>query len=308
MAFSIVEQMDSGTVDAQILAYFWYLLEHGTSVFVIGKNAAGKTSFVNTLATMIPSEAKILSIENKRELRLPHSNWLSKSSSTYSLKDENSFFGMLKEGLRQSPDYAIVGEIKGPEAYLAFQGMGSGHKLISTFNAESVDMMVRCLTEPPLELPRILIRNLDVVAVLTNVNTDAGSGRRIKEIAEIDSFDGENNEIKKRIIFRWNPASDSYEKVSASKKVEGIAAEKKIELNDAFEDIEKRKKFLHWINKQKIKDNNKIFDLLNLYSKQLVGIKLDEAEKETMPENKKEKRKERTSILGLLGFKFIKES
>lgn len=312
MTSSLVDQMNSGTANEDMLAYFWYLIEHGTCVFVIGENATGKTSFLNALATMIPSEAKVVSVENRRELRLPHSNWLSKSSHAYSSKDENSVFDMLKESLRQSPDYVIVGEINGPEAYLAFQGMGSGHKLISTFNAESVGMMVRRLTEPPLELPKILIRNLDVVAVLANVNTDAGSGRRIKEIAEIEGFDGETNEIKKRIIFKWNPESDSYEKASASKKVEDIAAEKKIKLSDASADIEKRKKFLHWISQQKVKDSNKIFDLLTLYNKELVGIKLDEAEKETMQENKKdtkkEKKKGRASILGLLGFKFIKES
>jgi flagellar protein FlaI len=255
---------------------------------------------------LVPSEANVVSVEDRRELHLPHElheHWISRSTTVDPRHGKVALFDLLKESLRQSPDYIVIGEVSGPEAYLVFQGMSSGHASISTFKAESFEMMIRRLTAPPIELPKTLIGSLDVVTVMTNANVDGRLSRRMKEIAEIENVDPKTGEIKKRTIFRWNPASDGYEKIGESMKVARIAAVEGITFEGALAEIEKRKKFLLWMEQQHIRDYGRIAELINFYNKEPAKLE----EQTGIKSKKSEKKKEKVSILSLLGFRFIKE-
>src|SRR3989338_1964421 len=346
--FSPVDQMELGTANPEILAYFWYLMEHGISLLIVGGVATGKTSFLNTLAMFIPPEAKIVSIEDTRELRLPHEHWVpglarvgfgipSPSGEKYG---EVTLFDLLKESFRQNPDYVIVGEVRGAEAYVMFQGMSSGHPSISTFHAGSVDTMIKRLTTPPIELSPSLIESLDVVAIMTHAKEKGKSARRIKEIVEIESVDPKSEEVNTRMIFKWDPINDTYEKVDPSLKIEDIAASKGGTIADALTEIERRKRVLMWMKETNIKDYNKITQYINLYykepqklfeemgqdlsritapsiptqapsltfapEKREMPVVIEARESPVIAEKKKEKRG-RVSLLSLLGFKVIHE-
>jgi len=346
--FSPVDQMELGTASPDLLAYFWYLIEHGVSLLIIGGVATGKTSFLNTLAMFIPPESKIVSIEDTREIRLPHEHWVPGlarvgfgiPTPTGEKYGEVTLFDLLKESFRQNPDYVIVGEVRGAEAYVMFQGMSSGHPSISTFHAGSVDTMIKRLTTPPIELSTTLIESLDIVAVMTHAKEKGKSSRRINEVVEIESVDPKTEEVKMRIIFRWEPSSDTYEKVENSIKIGKIATAKGGTLQDALVEIERRKRILVWMWEKHIKDYNQITEMINLYYKEpqklydqmginlnkiVVGapsptpfFEMDQGRKEAplaieakpseiMTKKKEEKKKERISILSLLGFKVIKE-
>jgi type IV secretory pathway ATPase VirB11/archaellum biosynthesis ATPase/intein/homing endonuclease len=131
--FSPVEQIELGTASAEILAYYWYLIEHGANILVVGGTATGKTSFLNTLCMFIQPEAKIVSIEDTRELRIPHEHWIPSLARvgfgipmpTGEKYGEVTLYDLLKESFRQNPDYVVVGETRGKEAYVMFQGMAS---------------------------------------------------------------------------------------------------------------------------------------------------------------------------------------
>ncbi len=121
------------TASPELLAYLWMLIEHEFNVMVIGGTGSGKTSLLNALAFFIPPQARIVSIEDTRELNLEHDNWLpSVAREGIGLANivgqkygEVSLFDLLKESFRQNPDYVIVGEVRGAEAYVLFQGMAS---------------------------------------------------------------------------------------------------------------------------------------------------------------------------------------
>ncbi len=91
------------------------------------------TSFVNTVAFFIPPQARVVSIEDTKELSLEHENWLpSVARSGVGLTNlvgqkygEVSLFDLLKASFRQRPDYIIVGEIRGAEAFVLFQAFAS---------------------------------------------------------------------------------------------------------------------------------------------------------------------------------------
>lgn len=116
------------TIDADTLAYLWLVIENNMSCLVSGATATGKTTFLNAISLFIKPEFKIVSIEDTAELRLPHPNWIAavaRRGFGGQAYGEITMYDLLKSGLRQRPDYMIVGEVRGEEATVMFQGMAS---------------------------------------------------------------------------------------------------------------------------------------------------------------------------------------
>ncbi len=226
--FSPIDQIELNTATTEMMAYLWYLVEHGASILVVGGVATGKTSFLNSVSMFIQPEAKIVSIEDTRELRLPHEHWIAGLARsgfgipmpTGEKYGEVSLFDLLKESFRQNPDYVIVGEVRGAETYVMFQGMSSGHPSLSTFHAGSVETMIKRLTTSPINLSPTLLESLDVVIIMAHAKEKGKSSRRISDIVEIISVDPNTNEVKTNAVFKWDPITDSYSKVGDSLKVE----------------------------------------------------------------------------------------
>ena len=327
--FSPIEQIELKTASPSILAYFWYLMEHGVSVLIIGGVATGKTSFLNTLCMFIPPEAKIISIEDTRELRIPNEHWvptLARPGFGIPMPSGEkyggvSLFDLLKESFRQNPDYVIVGETRGEEAYVMFQGISSGHPSLSTMHAGSVETLIKRLTTPPIELSSTLIEGLDVVVVMIHAREKGKSARRIKEVVEIESVDPKTDEVRYRVVFRWNPETDSYEEVEKSLKVEKVTLAKGGRVEEAWAEIKRREKILEWMKVKGIKEYTEVVRILNLYHKdrkkffEIAGKELEEIEpKEILPRQEvkveakiEKKEKKRTSLLQMLGFRILRE-
>lgn len=71
-----IQLISMGTLSPEMLAYFWILLEHKSNLLISGATASGKTTLLNALAFFIPPEARVVSIEDTREINLPRENWL----------------------------------------------------------------------------------------------------------------------------------------------------------------------------------------------------------------------------------------
>jgi len=123
---SITQLIAWNTLNEHIAAYLWMLLENSMSGFVCGETASGKTTTLNAMSVFIPPTAKIISIEDTAEVQLPHPNWVRElTRETGSKESSVTMFDLLRAALRQRPNYIIVGEIRGPEAAIAFQAMQS---------------------------------------------------------------------------------------------------------------------------------------------------------------------------------------
>jgi flagellar protein FlaI len=318
--FSPIEQIELKTANEEILAYIWYLLEHRASLLVAGGTATGKTSFLNSICMFIKPEAKIVSIEDVRELRLTHEHWIPGLARpgfgiplpTGEKYGSVSLFDLLKEAFRQNPDYVVVGEVRGQEAYVLFQGIASGHASLSTFHAGSVADVVKRLISPPIELPPVLLEGLDAVIVMTFAKEKGGAARRIKEVEEIIGVDEKGN-VKTNVVYRWNPASDTFEKVNESYRLKKIASYLGISYENVLEDIERRKKFLRWLYSQGIKDYLEVTKYINEFYKnpekfkEIVGETKVEEVKKVEVVGEKTGKKKYYPLLSLLGFKLMKE-
>lgn len=289
--FSPVEIMELNTASSEVLAYFWYLMEHGISLLIVGGVATGKTSFLNTLAMFIAPEAKVVSIEDTRELRLTHEHWIPGlarvgfgiPTPTGEKYGEITLFDLLKESFRQNPDYVIVGEVRGAEASVMFQGMSSGHPSISTFHAGSIDTLIKRLTSPPIDLSPMLIESLDVVAIMVHAKEKGKSARRVKEVYEIEYVEPKTGEVHTRKIFEWDPITDTFKKVQDSIKVEKIVSSIGGNMQDALMEIERRQKILEWFSATGVKDYLDITQKINLYYKEPAKILSQISDIEAIP-------------------------
>jgi flagellar protein FlaI len=202
---SPAELIQQGTVSPEMLAYLWTLIEHRSSIMVFGMTGCGKTTLLNAFSLFIPPEAKIVSIEDTPEIRLPHENWtqLITRTSFSGEEAEITMFDLLKASLRQRPDYMIVGEIRGDEAKTLFQAISTGHLALSTIHAASGEDVIDRFTSPPMNIPVSLISNLGCLCHQITVHGKDGSlVRRTKSIIEIIKK-GDGVELK--TVFKWNP-------------------------------------------------------------------------------------------------------
>jgi flagellar protein FlaI len=244
------------TIDADTLAYLWYTIEHNMSMLVSGATASGKTTFLNALSLFIRPEFKIVSIEDTAELRLPHHNWIAQTARQgFGNKQygEITMYHLLKAGLRQRPDYIILGEVRGEEASVLFQGMATGHPALGTIHADNMPAVVDRLTNKPIDLPKTMLENLDIIVFMEKFKIGGKSIRKVKEVVEIVGYDYKNKELISNSAFKWNNTSqkfDSFESVILDK----IQQKSGFSVEELKLDMTRRIKLLKYLSEKKIND------------------------------------------------------
>jgi len=272
--FSPTEMIDLGTASPEMLAYLWLCIENGVSVLICGGVASGKTSFLNAVSLFIPEQDKIVSIEDTRELNLPHENWIPSQIRTgfgMSSGDEKNYgevdmYDLLRASFRQNPDYVIVGEVRGEEAYVMFQGMSSGHPAISTMHAGGVDTVIKRLESPPIELPPSLVETLDLVVNMIHAKGISESARRVKEVVEVFSVDRSTGDADTNGVFSWDPGKDGFDFKDRSDFVlTKIADNKGMDVEDIRREIETRKRLIEWMYKNSVMDWKDVSRIISEY-------------------------------------------
>lgn len=269
--FTPVDMIRLNTVSPEMLAYLWFIVENGANILITGGVATGKTSMLNCLSLFIPSELKIVSIEDTRELALPHENWIpgvARTGFSGSGVGEVTMFELLKASFRQNPDYLIVGEIRGKEAYVMFQSMASGHPSLSTMHAGSVDDVMKRLQTKPINLSSGLVDTLDAVIVMVHAREKGKSARRVKEIVEIESVDSETGKARALKLFGWSPAQDDFEYRGNSWLLTRISTDKGLPMDKIIRDIARRKRMLMWLLEKNITGISDIVKYLTYYRKE----------------------------------------
>lgn len=212
---SVFELVDFGSLNYMIASYLSFMLEEGLNMFVVGATASGKTTLLNALNTFIKPDAKIVTIEDTPEVHVPHKNWIqevTRHMGADSKGGEVGMFELLKAALRQRPERIIVGEIRSVEAVVAFQAMQTGHGVISTFHAASVEKLIQRLTGDPINIPKTYIDNLNLAVIQSAVRLPNGKGgRRVMSVNEIIGYDPVSESFSFLEAFRWNPATDVFE-------------------------------------------------------------------------------------------------
>ena len=210
---SIIQLCMWNTMDFLEAAYIWMLLENGLSLWVCGETASGKTTTLKAIIPFIRPNAKIVSIEDTPEILCPHENWTREVTREGEDKSASvQMYDLLRAALRQRPNYIIVGEIRGVEGAVAFQAMQTGHPVLSTFHAASVEKLIQRLTGSPIDIPKTYIDNLNAVVIQSAVRLPKTGmvERRVLSINEIIGYDPIEETFNFIELFSWEAANDSH--------------------------------------------------------------------------------------------------
>ena len=267
-----IKLMKYGTIDAKILAYFWLMIENKLSVLVSGPTAAGKTSLLNAISLFIRPDAKVVSIEDTPELRLPHEHWVPEVERPgfgryrgEKKTGEVNMFDLLKGALRQRPDYIIVGEVRGKEAYVLFQGMATGHAGLATIHADTIDKVIDRLITPPINLPASLLETLDIVVFVKGFRYKNRFTRRITNVVEIEGYNIKEEEVETRTVFSWSSEKDEFKPLKPSLKLKKISDLTGMSKQELIQEIVNRVKVLNWMYENDITDFKRVGEIIKLY-------------------------------------------
>ena len=263
--FTPIDLIDYGTFSVEQMAYLWLCIEHNKSLIFAGGTASGKTTSMNAVSMFIPPRAKVLSIEDTRELSLYHDNWL--SSVTRQRLNEGTdidMYDLLRSALRHRPEYIIVGEVRGEEAVTLFQAMNTGHTTFSTMHADSVETVINRLENEPINVPRPMIQSLDLLLVQTLTRLDDERVRRSKAIGEIGEIDQRTGELDYANAFSWDAEDDAFDRHDSTLLAE-IRRDRGWTQAQARGELRNRERFLRFLSDRGVTDYRKFTALVNEY-------------------------------------------
>jgi flagellar protein FlaI len=267
--FTIVDLIQNETIDENIAAYLWLLMENKMSVMIMGATGAGKTTALNAIACLVRPNHKIISVEEVAEINLPHENWtatIARSGFGTESEGEISLYDLIKSAVRHRPDLIIVGEVRGEEAYVLFQALATGHGGLCTIHAEDVEMSIKRLTQPPMNIPSSIIPLMNCAIIVKHVRSPILSGekrlssRKFIRVSEIKDA----NSIKD--VFTWSASTDAFqENLDDSYLVTKIAKDLDVSVEQVLDDLEQRKKILLDMAEHNIRDYRSVNDALSKY-------------------------------------------
>jgi flagellar protein FlaI len=233
------------------MAYLWLCIENNRSLLFAGGTGAGKTTSLNAVSFFIPKKSKVVSIEDTREISLPHQNWIqsvTRESATSGGRGEVTMYQQLQAALRQRPEYILVGEIRTESrvALTFFQAMATGHAAYSTFHSESVRGVINRIENEPLNVPTQMLKELDVISIQRQVMLGDERVRRNDNITELLAR-GEGDDISVNDVFEWDPKTDTYNETFESEVLKDIADDRGWNTRRLNREFERRKEVLRYL-------------------------------------------------------------
>ncbi len=206
-------QIDS--ISPEAAEFLKKLVRAKYNIFISGGTGSGKTTFLNVLSQYIPSEERVITIEDSAELQLqglPNLVQLETRNSNVEGCREITIRELIRASLRMRPDRIVVGEVRGAEAIDMLQCMNTGHDgSMSTGHANSGrDMLARLenMVLMGMELPLAAIRQqiASGVDIIVHLGRLRDKSRKVLEIAELTGC--ENNEIRMNQLFLFEETGE----------------------------------------------------------------------------------------------------
>lgn len=271
---SPIDLMRFESIDSLMLAYYWLLIQHKKSLLMSGGTASGKTTMLNAICMFIRPEDKIVSIEDTPEIHIDHENWIQsvsrkgygKASGISGISGISGMsgisgaggagsvdmFDLLVAALRQRPEYIIVGEIRGREAFTLFQAIAVGHASMSTVHAGTIEELLHRVENEPMNIPRVLFTSIDAVGLMGQVTYKSKRVRRTKNIVEVLDLESDTNNVLTNNPFKWNPKDDSFFYSGRSFVLEKIAEETGSSPKEIGDELIRRKEYLELMDEKNV--------------------------------------------------------
>jgi len=259
--FTPIDLINWNTFSLDQMAFLWLCIENHKSLIFAGGTASGKTTSLNAVSLFIPSNTKIVSIEDTREVELPQRNWVaSVTRPSFSDDDQGDVdeFDLLEAALRQRPDYIVFGEVRGEEGRDLFQVMSTGHTSYSTFHADTVGEVLKRFTTDPINVSKTMFTALDLVSIQTQTRVHGHKVRRNKTLTEVNHYDAENDEINVQDVYQWQAETDEFLKLGDSNTLEEIKFDRGWNQDRLEEELFKRRIILAYLIKNSLNEYREV--------------------------------------------------
>jgi len=262
--WTITDFLRNETISYEAAALLWLAVEYELSILISGGTGSGKTSMLNVIASFIPINQRIISIEDTREITLPKElHWVPLETRLPNPegKGEITMLDLVVNSLRMRPDRIIMGEVRRKrEAEVLFEAMHTGHSVYATLHANNVRETVERLTNPPIDVPQQMLSSIGLV-VVQNRNRRTGL-RFTTEIAQMQH--GGNPDV----IMGFNPTSNKLETLKEPTEIYKIIyAYSGLETDEIVRNLDERIGLLKWLVKNNINDVDRVGSFFRKYYK-----------------------------------------
>jgi len=263
--YTVIDLINFGTIDVDIAAYLWMLVENKMSIISIGSTGSGKTTALNAITGLVHPDYKIFSVEDVSEINLNHENWFSLiSRSGFGAKGEGEIglYDLIKSGVRHRPDYIIVGEIRGSEAYVMFQAMATGHGGLCTMHADSYDSASKRLQQKPMDIPPAYLPLMNCALVIRRIK-DSVTGQSVRRAVSLEEI---KSATQSNSVFRWDPRTDFFESnIHQSVLLQRIAEQTGQTFEEVLNEYEKRIIIIRYMQERDIRDFKDVAEIIGRY-------------------------------------------
>ncbi|QLH10010.1 type II secretion system protein E [Candidatus Nitrosotenuis sp. DW1] len=238
--YTITKLIQMGTLSPMMAAYLWILLDSKAFILVIGSTAAGKTTTIGAISSLINPQMKIITIEDTPELRFGHTHWqrliTRKSTSMFEDKYEVTMDDLIRLSLRSRPDFIVVGEVRGKEISSLIQAVSTGHGGLTSFHASDSNSTLVRMESPPMNVH--LSGQMLISVILRQNRLVDPSGNVVRRVTEITEVIPEQNKIKLKTIMGWDISDDRFNPPDVKDLVDSSVRLKEIAMINGWDENE----------------------------------------------------------------------
>ena len=252
--WTITDMLKTKTMNHETAAFLWLAMQYEMNILIAGGTGSGKTSFLNVLSTFIPANQRLISIEQTHEIQPPkHLQWVPlvvRENLGSEGKGEVSMLDLMINALRMRPDRIIVGEVRrAEEAEVLFEAMHTGHSVYATLHAETARETMKRLTNPPIEIPPVVLGALHLIVVMYR---DRKAGvRRMFELVEV--MPGEDRAPITRTLYRWKPYRDQIvAEENSARVIDNLMTFTRMDEKEINASLGEKEEILRWLEKNNV--------------------------------------------------------
>jgi pilus assembly protein CpaF len=188
------------------------------NIIVSGGTGTGKTTMLNVLSSFLPSDERIVTIEDAVELQLQQDHVIRLESRPRNIegKGEITIRDLVRNSLRMRPDRIVIGEVRGGESLDMLQAMNTGHDgSISTVHANSprdaISRLETLVLMAGMDLPLRAIREqiASAINVIVHISRLRDGTRRVTHVTEVQGMEGEVVTLQDAFTFDYSAGIDA---------------------------------------------------------------------------------------------------
>jgi pilus assembly protein CpaF len=200
-----------GTLIPEMVDFLNACIRTRLNTIVSGGTGSGKTTLLNVLSSFIPSNERVVTIEDPCELQMRqrHVIRLETRPANVEGKGQVTQRELVRNALRMRPDRIIVGEVRAGEAFDMLQAMNTGHDgSLTTAHANSprdaIARVENMVLMAGLDLPVRAIREqvASALDLIVHVSRLSDGGRRVTHVTEVVGMEGQTVTLQDVFVFQ----------------------------------------------------------------------------------------------------------